>query len=127
MPIYEYRCRACGKVTSIITLSAGAEAAVVCKACGGEELTKMVSRVAIVKSEEARLESLMDPSKLSGLDENDPVGMARWMKRMGKEMGEEVDNSELDQLVEEAAHEAEGGGPGGAAADPGFAGGGPDD
>ncbi len=66
----------------------------------------MVSRIATLRSEESRLERLADPSKLSGLDENDPKSLARWMKRMGKEMGEDM-GEDFDQAVEEAIEESE--------------------
>mgnify|MGYP000738822978 CR=1 FL=1 len=39
---------------------------------------------------EARLEALSDPSHLSGLDENDPASMERFMKKMGQELGEDL-------------------------------------
>jgi hypothetical protein len=55
----------------------------------------------MVKSEEARLDALADPSSLSGIDENDPKSMARWMRKMGKEMGEEFSGDEFDQMVDE--------------------------
>ena len=60
-----------------------------------------MSKFAAPKSEEARLESLADPSSLGGLDENDPKSMARWMKRMGREMGEDL-GEDFDQAMEEA-------------------------
>jgi hypothetical protein len=87
-----------------------------CKKCSSSGLDRIVSRVNVVKSEEARLESLADPSKLGGLDENDPKSIARWMKKMGKEMGEEMGGEDFDQMVDEAMVESEGGGgPGGEA------------
>jgi hypothetical protein len=49
------------------------------------------------------LESLTDPSNLSGLDENDPASMARWLKRMGGELGEDVSKEEIDQMADEIA------------------------
>ena len=61
----------------------------------------------MVKSEEARLEALADPRSFSGLDENDPVSMAKWMKKMGKELGEDMAGGEFEQMVDEAVHEAE--------------------
>lgn len=36
----------------------------------------------------------MDPSKLGHLDENDPTSVARFMKKMGQEMGEDVSDIE---------------------------------
>ena len=87
-----------------------------CKFCHSRDLEQLFSRFATPKSEESRLESLADPSSFSGLDENDPSSVARWMKKMGKELGEDFGGEDIDQLAEEAAQEAAGGGPSG---DPG--------
>lgn len=106
MPIYEYRCKDCGKKSTFVTLSAKSSLAPKCKKCGSRNLGKIVSRVAIFRSEESRLESLADPSKLSGLDESDPSSVARWMKKMGKEVGEDL-GEDFDQAVEEAVEETE--------------------
>ena len=86
-------------------------------------MKKLVSRVAVLRSGESRLESLADPSKMSGLDEDDPKSVARWMKKMGKEMGEEA-GEDFDDSIDEAIEETEkgggGGGEGGGAADDDF-------
>lgn len=106
MPIYEYRCLDCGQKSVFVTLSIKTSFSPKCKKCGSEKLEKIVSRVAIFRSEESRLESLADPSKLANLDENDPKSVARWMKKMGKEMGEDI-GKDFDQVVEEAMEESE--------------------
>jgi putative FmdB family regulatory protein len=106
MPIYEYRCADCGRKTTVVTLAGGAAVDPVCRHCGGRSLTKLVSRVAVRRSEESRLEGLADPSSLAGLDENDPKSVAKWMKRMGREMGEEA-GEDFDEEVEKAVEEAE--------------------
>ncbi len=106
MPIYEYRCADCCKKTTVVTLAVSAAVDPVCSHCGGRNMTKLVSRVAIKKSDE----SLADPSSLAGLDEKDPKSIARWMKKMGKEMGEDMGEGyeqEIDQAVEEAGHDGE--------------------
>jgi hypothetical protein len=54
--------------------------------------------VAVLKSEESRLEDLADPSNLAGLDEDDPKSMARWMRKMSHEMGEDL-GPEFDEVV----------------------------
>jgi len=120
MPIYEYRCSDCGKKTQVLTLSVRSAVEPKCRHCGGPNLVKLVSRVAVLRSEASRLESLADPSSLSGLDENDPKSVARWMKKMGREMGEEAGEDfedEVDRAVEEMGGEGGGeagaGGPGG--------------
>lgn len=77
-----------------------------------------MSRFAMVRSEESRLDALSDPSNLSGLDENDPKSMARWMKRVGGELGDELGGGELDEMVEgieSGADDAEACGGGGCA------------
>jgi putative FmdB family regulatory protein len=107
MPIYEYRCEECGNASTFLVLKPQGFAPV-CKKCGSQRLTRLISRVAVLHSDEARMERLADPSRLGGLDENDPRSMARWMKQMGKEMGEDM-GEDFDQMVDQAMEE-EGGG-----------------
>ncbi len=120
MPIYEYSCRKCRRKMSFLVMSP-ASFQPVCKYCKGEDLEQLFSRFASPRSEESRLESLADPSSFSGLDENDPGSVARWMKKMGKELGEDFGGEDIDQLAEEAEQEAAGGGesggPGGSSTD----------
>lgn len=68
-----------------------------------------MSRFSTVKSEDARLDSLADPSNYGDLDENDPKSVARFMKRMGQEMGEDM-GEDLDAAMDEAMAETDGGG-----------------
>jgi putative FmdB family regulatory protein len=112
MPIYEYRCSDCGRKMQVLILSVKAAVEPKCRHCGSANLVKLVSRVALLRSEESRLERLADPSSLGGLDEEDPKSVARWMKKMGREMGEDAGedfDEEVDRAVEES--ELEGGGP----------------
>jgi putative FmdB family regulatory protein len=106
LPIYEYRCRDCGRKSVFVTLSVRSALEPKCKKCGGLNLEKLVSRVAVSRSEESRLDSLADPSQLSGLDEKDPKSVARWMKKMGKEVGEDL-GGDFDESIDEAMEEAD--------------------
>ncbi len=90
MPIYEYRCKQCGRKSSQLFLTIAESADATCPYCNSQELKRLFSRVAFVRSEESRLESLADPSRLGDLDENDPKSMARWMRSMGNELGEDL-------------------------------------
>ena len=99
MPIYEFRCEDCGRISAFLVRSIRTPFHPRCKKCQSEKMSRLISRIARVRSEESRLESLADPSKLSGLDENDPASMARWMKRMGKELGEDM-GEDLDAMVD---------------------------
>ena len=100
MPIYEYGCRECHQRSSILILSSNQLGSVRCRHCGSSELDRLLSRFAAPKSEEARLESLMDPTTVGNLDENDPKSVARMMKKMGEEMGEDTNDIEEAMLAE---------------------------
>jgi hypothetical protein len=43
-----------------------------------------------LKSEDAQLEDLADPSSFGDLDENDPKSVARWARKLGQQMGEDL-------------------------------------
>jgi len=103
MPLYEYWCRQCKKKVEILILRTQEREQPPCPTCGGKDMRRLISRFVSLKSDEARLEALADPSNLAGLDENDPASMARWMKRMGKELGEDVGSDEIDQMADEIA------------------------
>ena len=101
MPIYEYRCHNCQRRVSIWwrTFSEAETGRAHCPRCGGEDLSRLVSRVRIVRSEESRLEDLADPSSLGDLDENDPRSIARFMRKMSDEVGEDM-GSEFEEVVD---------------------------
>jgi putative FmdB family regulatory protein len=100
MPIYEYRCHTCRRRVSLFFRSfSEIPDAPACPRCGGTDLTRLISRVSLVRSEESRLDDLADPSMLDGLDEDDPKSMARWMRRMSSEVGEEMP-PEFDEVID---------------------------
>ena len=101
MPIYEYRCNKCRKKVSILTLRVSEKVDETCEHCGSKSLTRLLSRFAMTRSEDSRLDSLADPSNLGGLDENDPKSMARWMRKMGREMGDELGGEDFEEMIDE--------------------------
>jgi len=105
MPIYEYICNQCRKKLSFLVLNRDTFSPQ-CNKCHSTDLRRIMSRFRSLESEEKRMEKLADPSKWSGLDENDPKTLVKFMKKMGKEMGEEA-GEDFDQLIEEAEEEAE--------------------
>ena len=110
MPIYEFRCRDCGKKSEVITFRVSETVSPTCTKCGSERMDRVPSRVRVRLSEETRMERLADPSRLAGLDENDPKSMARWMKKMSHEMGEDFEGEDVDSLIDEAMEEESKGG-----------------
>ena len=99
MPIYEYVCRTCKRRSSILFRSFSQVSEPECTHCGSKDLNRLVSRFAVAKSEESRMDDLADPGKFGDLDENDPRSVARWARRMGDEMGEDL-GPEFDEMVE---------------------------
>jgi len=99
MPIYEYRCESCKRRVSVWVRRMGDDAER-CPRCGGATLTRLVSRFAFSRGDEARLVRLADDAALAGIDEKDPKPVARFVKRMGQEMGEDA-GPELEQAMEE--------------------------
>ena len=105
MPIYEYECHDCRRRVSVLVLRPSTAPAPQCPRCGGGSLSRLMSRFAMVKSEEARLDSLADSSDFGDIDENDPASVARFMKKMGKEFGDDL-GDDFDSAVDEAMSEA---------------------
>jgi len=105
MPIYEYECHDCRRAVSLLVLRPSVAPIPTCPRCGGKALTRLMSRFATVKSEEARLDALGDASSFGDVDENDPGSVARFMKKMGKEFGDDL-GDDFDSAVDEAMAEA---------------------
>jgi putative FmdB family regulatory protein len=104
MPIYEYRCDECGRISEFLLIKTEEIFIPQCKKCKSKKMSRVLSKVRVIRSEESRMESLADPSKWGDLDEKDPKSMARMMKRLGKELGEEL-GEDADQMVDEALDE----------------------
>lgn len=100
MPFYDYRCSQCQQRSSIfLTYAQYGKAQPACPHCGRQALRRVITRVRVAKSEDARLDALADPSSFAGLDENDPKSVAKFMRKMGGEMGEDL-GPEFDEVVD---------------------------
>jgi putative FmdB family regulatory protein len=99
MPIYEFRCQACGRRVSIFQRSVSAPLNAACSYCGSSDLRRLVSRFAVVHGEGALLDEMDDDSLLAGVDENDPRSVAAWARKMGSRFGEDL-GPEFDEMVE---------------------------
>jgi putative FmdB family regulatory protein len=117
MPLYEYRCLDCGRLTSLLVHTYQPPESPRCARCGSVRMRRNITRVALLRSEESRLDDLANPSALSDVDENDPRSVARWARKMGSEMGEDigddfremVDQMEAGEMPEGMPGEEEGG------------------
>jgi putative FmdB family regulatory protein len=104
MPIYEYGCRDCNARFQKLVMGFRDPSGLACPRCGSEQVGRMVSLFATVKSEEARMDALADPSTFAGLDEDDPRSVAQWAKKLGKELGEEA-GEDWDEMVDQMLEE----------------------
>jgi putative FmdB family regulatory protein len=118
MPIYDYRCGACRRRSILYfqTFSAAESTEPRCEHCGSADVSRIVSRVAVMKSEDSRLDDLADPSAFGDVDENDPRSIARWARKMGDQMGEDmgddfkemIDQMEAGEMPDDGAGAAGG-------------------
>jgi putative FmdB family regulatory protein len=103
MPTYDYTCLNCNKRFDVFfTFSEYGTRPVTCPHCQSKKVRRGIPRIRVAKSEESRMDSLSsdfsDPSAMAGL-ENDPQAMGRMMRKMGKEMGEEIP-PEFNEVVD---------------------------
>ena len=54
------------------------------------------------------MDALADPSSFAGLDEGDPRSVARWMKRMSRETGEDLGEGIIDEDINRAVDDTAG-------------------
>jgi len=88
MPTYDFICNNCNQNFEVfLTFAEYGKKTVTCAHCKSKNVRRRMTKVRIAKSDESRMESVADG--FEGL-ENDPREMGRVMRKMGKEMGEEL-------------------------------------
>lgn len=101
MPIYEYRCDACGRVTSQLVLKTTQETSPSCRACNSRQTRRIMSRFAYHRSEASRLNEL-DTSVPRGADfYKDSRNVGLWAKKRAQDMGVDL-GSQFEETVEKA-------------------------
>ncbi len=99
MPDYPYTCQNCNKrFTVFLSYLEYDNVEIACPHCGSKDVARRLGRVRFARSEESRLDSLTDPSQLSGI-EDDPQAMAKLMKQMSSELGEDP-GPEFNEVVD---------------------------
>ena len=100
MPTYDYICNNCNQRFDIfLTYAEYGKTPVTCTHCNSKNVRRRMTKVRIAKSEESRMDSMADDfSGFEGL-EDDPKAMGQMMRKMGKEMGEDLP-PEFDEVVD---------------------------
>jgi putative FmdB family regulatory protein len=101
MPIYEYECRSCRRITSALILKKEEEAAVRCTHCGGGRLTRVLSRFALHKTESQRLKEFDARAPQPDTFYKDRRNIGLWAKKRARELGADL-GSGFDEVVEKA-------------------------
>jgi len=100
MPTYDFRCQDCGRLSRLFFSYAEYDSATPqCKHCGSEAISRRIGRIAIAKTEDARMDSLLDDPSLDSLDESDPRALGQFMRKMSSEMGEDL-GDEFGEVVD---------------------------
>jgi putative FmdB family regulatory protein len=100
MPYYDYICKNCQKGNRLFfTYAEYGQKQPVCRHCHSTDLQRRIGRVAVGKSEDARMDTMMDESALAGLDEEDPRALGQFMRKMSREMGEDM-GEEFNEVVD---------------------------
>ncbi|MDX1933336.1 MAG: zinc ribbon domain-containing protein [Capsulimonadales bacterium] len=100
MPIFEYRCNNCTRekrFSALVGVVADARPPV-CPACGSENVTKLISRFARLRSDDDAIDALADAAESA--DPDDPRAMRRLVREMAAEMGDDGDSGELADAME---------------------------
>jgi putative FmdB family regulatory protein len=101
MPIYEYECAACARVSSHVVMGSRRRERLACPTCGAGRLKRVMSSFAVVSRETSRLAEF-DTSKPR--DESfyrDSRNVGLWAKKRAKEMGADL-GSKFEETVEKA-------------------------
>jgi putative FmdB family regulatory protein len=87
MPVYEYRCNSCRKRYSEILSIKESDDAPACPHCGSEDVSKLVSSVAVVRSSQDKAQ---DRAKaVTQVDPSNPQEVAKYFKDHGSRFGED--------------------------------------
>ena len=104
VPIYEYKCAACGVLTSVFARSVSSPVRAKCRGCGGKKLERAVSKFAVHRSEGDVLRDYgSEPSRLE--DYKDPRQIGRWAERKFDEFGVEMPQEAREMI--DAAREGD--------------------
>ena len=104
MPIYEYKCRKCRRLTSVFQKTIASSREIRCKVCGSRRLELAVSGFAYHRSESTITGDYgSEPKRLE--DYKDPRQIGRWAERKMDEYGIEMPKQAREMI--DAAREGE--------------------
>ena len=101
MPIYEYECIACAKVSSHVVMGSRRRPKLACPACGAARLKRVMSSFAVVASEASRLADFDTSRPRDESFYRDSRNVGLWAKKRARELGADLGNK-FEETVEKA-------------------------
>jgi putative FmdB family regulatory protein len=105
MPIYEYRCADCRKLTSVFVRPGRDETGVTCEKCGSSNTCRALSRFAYHRSQGDILRDYGDPGTDDVGEYRDPRQIGRWVENKFDEYGMDMPDEARSMI--DAAREGE--------------------
>jgi putative FmdB family regulatory protein len=101
MPIYEYECATCAKISSHVVMGSRRRLRLACPACGAARLKRVMSSFAVVSSEASRLAEFDTSRPRDESFYRDSRNVGLWAKKRAKEMGADL-GTKFEETVEKA-------------------------
>ncbi len=98
MPVFEYRCRACGRQFSALIGMTSEPDDDACPRCGAKSAERLVSRFSRSRTEDDRVDEMADRMELFGEPES-PSDVRTLVREMGKAMDEDL-SDEMEEVFE---------------------------
>lgn len=105
MPIYEYRCADCSRLTSVLVRSADRAETPQCSRCGSGKTSRALSRFAYHRSAGDVLRDYGDPGEEDVGEYKDPRQIGRWVENKFDQYG--MDLPDEARTMIDAAREGE--------------------
>jgi putative FmdB family regulatory protein len=101
MPIFEFTCLACkhprfSELIGVVAMNAAPK----CPRCGSENISRLVSRFARVRSVDEALDEMAGMADT--LDEDDPRAVRKLMKEMAHGLDDDISSDEIEAMMDES-------------------------
>ena len=100
MPLFEYKCDDCQRVNTLLVYSWTRDSDHACGGCGGDNLSKLVSRFSFRRSWGDSLNWAPSGETMRDVNEDDPGSVDQYMGRIKQEMGGQV-TSDFEEMRRE--------------------------
>ena len=101
MPIFEYECAQCRRVSSHVVLNSHKRERRVCPGCNSRKLRRVMSAFSVVESEASRIRNFDTAAPRDESFYRDSRNVGLWAKKRAKEMGVDL-GAKFESTVEKA-------------------------